>query len=280
MLNPLQIAEVTPPSRDRTVEAPTEDGFPVNRGGPKEKQKEPGMKAKRGTHTQAGQKKVAVARRREVTLRTDRQIVAARLARAIGRGHDAIYHGTRAPEKVLRSGKLIPSIGGVSFSRSPEEAAHFAYLMGSEADRWSPALLVLDRSSLKQVYRLEPYRDDEECDDDEREERVTGRTISFRRHLLGVVRESDVNNILGPRKLKFISPPDLLLKSRAFYEESRKLGERLVREGRARVRDIIIEERKRLNSENARSRVVSAVTSALPPARRSEAQRRCARRRR
>src|SRR6266403_1348700 len=75
-------------TRDRTAEALTEDAFPVNRGGPKEKQKEPGIKAKRGTHIQAKQKKVAVARRRESDALTDREIVAARLARAIGRGYD------------------------------------------------------------------------------------------------------------------------------------------------------------------------------------------------
>jgi hypothetical protein len=225
-------------------------------------------------------KTLATKARREITLRTDRQIVAARLARAIGRGHDAIYHGTRAPEKVLRSGKLIPSIDGVSFSRSPEEAAHCAYLIGREIDQWSPALLVLDRSSLKQVYRLEPYRDDQEYDYDEREETIWGRTISFRRHLLGVVRESDVNNILGPRKLQFISPPGFVLKSRAFYQESRELGERFVRDGRARVRDIIIEERKRLNWKNARSPVATAVPPVPPPNGLPEAQRQCARRRR
>jgi hypothetical protein len=225
-------------------------------------------------------KTLATKARREVTLRTDREIVAARLARAIGRGHDAIYHGTRAPEKVLRSGKLIPTVDGVSFSRSPEEAAYFAHLMGREADRWSPALLVLDRSSLKQVYRLEPRRYDQGHEFDEREETIWGRTINFRRHLLGVVRESDVSNILGPPKLKFISPPFYSLKYRAFYEESRKLGERLVREGRARVRDIIVKERKRLNSENARSPVATTVTSIPPPNRRPEAQRQCARRRR
>ena len=205
------ISETSDPLLGQPAEALTEADFPVR-----------------------AKKTLATKARREVTLRTDREIVAAKLARSIGRGHDAIYHGTRAPEKVLRSGKLIPSFNGVSFSRSPEEAAHFAYLIGGEVDQWSPALLVLDRSSLKQVYRLEPYRDDEEYDYDEREETVWGRTISFRRHLLGVVRETDVNNILGPRKLKFISPPGIFLKSRAFYQESRELGERFVRDGRCK----------------------------------------------
>jgi hypothetical protein len=264
-------------TRGRTAEALTEDGFPVNRGGPKEKQKKPGLKAKRGSHTQAKQKKVAVARRRESDALTDREIVAARLARAIGRGYDAIYHGTRAPEKVLRSGKLIPSIDGVSFSRSPEVAAYFAHLMGREIDQWSPAVLVLDRSSLIQIYRLEPCRWDETLEADEREEIVRGRTMNFRRHLLGVVREADVSRILGPPKLKFFPRTWSSSKIKAFRHESLKLGERFAREGRARVRDTIVRERKQLS--NARSPVAPAAASA-PRAnrRRPKAQRQCARR--
>jgi hypothetical protein len=218
------------------------------------------MTAKRGTHTQAKQKKVAVARRRESDALTDREIVAARLARAIGRGYDAIYHGARDPEKVLRSGKLIPFIGGVSFSRSPEVAAYFAHLMGREVDQWSPALLVLDRSSLIQTYRLKPCRWDETLEADEREEIVRGRTINFRRHLLGVVREANVSKILGPPKLKFYPGTWPSSKVAAFYRESLKLGEQFVREGRARVRDIIVRERKQLSS--ARSPVAPAAVSA------------------
>jgi hypothetical protein len=63
------------------------------------------------------------------TRRSDREHVFARLARDIGRGHAAIYHGTRFPMEVLRSGKLKPDgNGAVSFSRSPEVAAYFALL--------------------------------------------------------------------------------------------------------------------------------------------------------
>jgi hypothetical protein len=217
-----------------------------------------GAFAEAGLHAKA--KTLATkARRRESDVLTDREIVAAKLARAIGHGHDAIYHGTRAPEKVLRSGKLIPSIDGISFSRSPEVAAYFAHLMGGEVDRWSPAVLVLNRSSLIQAYRLEPCRWDETLKADEREEIVRGRTINFRRHLLGVVREADVSRILGPPKLKFYPRSWPSSKIKAFHRESLKLGERLVREGRARVRDIIVRERKQLS--NARSSVAPAVVS-------------------
>lgn len=84
--------------------------------------------------TEAKPKQWEGKHRPDSDLRADRVVVAARLARKIGRGRDVIYHGTRAPEKVLRSGKLIPNGGGVSFSRSPKVAAHFAYLVASERD--------------------------------------------------------------------------------------------------------------------------------------------------
>jgi hypothetical protein len=209
------------------------------------------MKAKSTTHIQAKTKKAAGTLLRENDALSDREIVAARLARAIGRGRDAIYHGTRAPAEVLRSGKLMPRGGGVSFSRSPEVAAYHAHMMGNKADRWSPALLVLDRSSLIQVYRFEPWRYDEECEDNEREEIVWGRAINFRRHLLGVVREADVSKILGPPKLKFFPGTWSCSKCMAFRREAQKFGERFVREGRARARDIIVRERKQRSMESA-----------------------------
>src|SRR5438067_13837259 len=91
---------------------------------------------------------------------TDRERMMGRLARQIGRGHDPIYHGTRAPLEDLRSGKLKPDgRGKVSFSHSPEEAAHFALLLGDGFVRWSPALLVVCRSSLMESYRLDPGRE-------------------------------------------------------------------------------------------------------------------------
>jgi len=69
---------------------------------------------------------------------TDREHILARLAREIGRGRDAIYHGTRRPREVLRSGKLKPDgTSAVSLSRSPEVAAHFALLPDDGTIRWS-----------------------------------------------------------------------------------------------------------------------------------------------
>src|ERR1700751_1335077 len=106
----------------------------------------------------ANLKKVTLVKRksrkhlREAYLETTREVVMARLARKIGRGRDAIYHGTRFPTEVLRSGKLKPDPSGkISFSRSAEVAAYFAHLPDDGFIRWTPAVLVLDRSSLTQA---------------------------------------------------------------------------------------------------------------------------------
>jgi hypothetical protein len=165
----------------------------------------------------------------------DRELVMGKLAREIGRGHDAIYHGTRYPEKVLRSGELRPDITRkISLSRSPEVAAHFALLLDDDwVDEWAPAVLVLNRSTLVQMYRLEPWHYGEA---DEQEEVIRRRTVRFRKHLLGVIREADLINAI----------------------EELKAGDQLVRDGRARVRDLIISERKERSLENARMPARSA----------------------
>jgi hypothetical protein len=140
-------------------------------------------------------------RLKEKPLTTDREIIMARLARKIGRGHDAIFHGTRHLPAVMREGKLLPSKWGqkaVFFTRSPELASYWANMMGSERDHYSGGILVFDRGTLTRTYRLEPSRYTNDWSD-EREESIWGRPINFRRHLLGVVREIDVDAILGPR---------------------------------------------------------------------------------
>jgi len=135
----------------------------------------------------------------------------ARLARKHAWGKDAIFHGTRYANETLRSGKLISPDSGccaICLTRSPETAAYFALMVGKEVDQWSGAVLVLNRGSLRQRYRLEPFRyEDDDDGKDEREERIYGRVISFRRHLIGVVREADVARVLGPPKHKY-TPPD------------------------------------------------------------------------
>jgi hypothetical protein len=181
---------------------------------------------------------------------TAREYILARLARAIGRGHDAIYHGTRHPQEVLRGGKLKPDLitNKISLSRSPEVAAHFALLPDDGTVRWSPAVLVLNRSSLVQTYRLEPWHDGW---DEEQEEVIWCRTVNFRRHLLGVVTGADVTKVLGTSKqsepLGWRHP-----QSWTYHLEELKAGSKLVRGGRARVRNLIDRERKQRSAENAR----------------------------
>jgi hypothetical protein len=186
---------------------------------------------------------------RELDELTDRERVMARLARNIGRGRDVIYHGTRALPDVMRAGKLIPpdfAECAVFFSRSPEVAAYFAYLMGKKEDRHSPGILILDRSSMRQRYRLEPSRYDPSDGRNEREEAVWERSVSFRRHLLGVVSEANVSAVLGPPKQPYL-PQGFLrwpaARQRKFNDRQLASGRKYVAEGRAAVRDLIVRER-------------------------------------
>jgi hypothetical protein len=179
---------------------------------------------------------------------TDRERVMARLAKDIGRGRDVVYHGTRALPAVMRAGKLIPpdlAECAVFFSRSPEVAAYFACLMGEKEERFTPGILILDRRSLRQGYRLEPGRYDPSYGRNEREEAVWGRTVSLRRHLLGVVSEANVSEVLGPAKWPYLPQgfmgwPEA---RRRRFNERQASGQELMAEGRAAVRDLIVRER-------------------------------------
>ena len=130
----------------------------------------------------------------------------ARLARKIGWGNDTIYHGSRHLPLVLRSGKLLPpglGDGAVFFTRSPEVASYWANMLGREQDQFCGGILILNRASLIQSYRLQPSRYTAEWKD-EREEHIWGRSINIRRHLLGVVREAEVDAVLGPPEYRFL----------------------------------------------------------------------------
>jgi hypothetical protein len=192
---------------------------------------------------------VAMVQLKEPSLSSDREIVMARLARKIGRGHDAIYHGTRHLPLVLRIGKLLPAgtlDPAVFFTRSPEVAAYWANMLGREMDQFCGGILILNRTSLVHCYRLEPASEAEVWNYDEREESVFGRSINIRRHLLGVVRQADVDAILGPPRYRFF--PDGYLgwsnrKQQAFWKEEARRAMEVVREGRAKVRETIVQER-------------------------------------
>jgi hypothetical protein len=181
---------------------------------------------------------------------TERERVMAQLAKKAGRGRDVIYHGTRTLPQVLRTGKLLPpptGEPGVFFTRSAEVAAYFGCLPGDESQRRSPGILVLDRSSLKQCYGIVPTRYDVFSPRDEREEAIWCRTVNFRRHLLCVVTEADVNAVLGPNRHRYL-PRNFVrwpaARRRKFTERQMAAGQRFVRKGRARVRELIVRERK------------------------------------
>jgi hypothetical protein len=183
---------------------------------------------------------------REVPIR-DRETVMARLARKIARGHDAIYHGTRHLPAVLRTGKLLPSrsaAAAVFLTRSPEVASYWANMMGSEIDHFCGGVLVLNRASLAQIYRLRCTRWKEDWFN-EQEESVWGRAINLHRHLLGVVQEADVNAIIGAPKYRFL--PTGREQQKAFWDDF-KASIPKVREGRAKVREIIVKDREKLHA--------------------------------
>jgi hypothetical protein len=202
------------------------------------------------TSKNAKRKRASATRLREIDTLTDRGRVMAKLARKIGRGRDAIFHGTRRLPDVLRCGKLVPPLNaetGIFLSRSPETAAYFASFLQTEANRYSPGVLVLNRRSLTQSYRLEPHRYDQESDQDEREEVIWNRIVNVRRHLLGAVSDADVTKLLGPPKHRYL--PERFLswsqaRRSAFNRSALQAGDRLIRKGRAKVREIIIREQK------------------------------------
>ena len=78
-------------------------------------------------------------------------------ARAIARGQDVLFHGTRYRERILASGFLKFSDPGphyVAFTRSPEFAAYYTTLPRDD-DEGAGAILVFDRPLLKTRYKLE-----------------------------------------------------------------------------------------------------------------------------
>jgi hypothetical protein len=104
--------------------------------------------------------------------------------RAIARGRDVLYHGTRYRELILASGLLaLSNSGGVYFTRDVETAVHWATLPRDEED--AGAILVFDRPSLRTRYRVECALEDEGSE--EFEEVVWGRHIEIAPHLIGLV---------------------------------------------------------------------------------------------
>jgi hypothetical protein len=120
-------------------------------------------------------------------------------ARALARGQDVLFHGTRYRESVLASGilRFPPGAQTLSFTRSPDVAAHWAALPRDD-DEGAGAVLVFDRASLRARYKLECVDDSWEADPsefnefwrakhDEFEEQVWGRNVEIAPHLIGLI---------------------------------------------------------------------------------------------
>jgi hypothetical protein len=120
-------------------------------------------------------------------------------SRALARGRDVLFHGTRYRESILASGilKLTPGEQTVSFTRSLRVAAHWAALPRDDEEQ-AGTILVFDRRSLRARYKLECVNNGWQAEPskfnefwraahDECEEQVWGRNIEIAPHLIGLI---------------------------------------------------------------------------------------------
>jgi hypothetical protein len=115
------------------------------------------------------------------------------VARHKAMDRDALYHGTRYAELILKTGVLLYSDPGqpkVSFTRSPEVAAYFA-LLERDDDEGRGSVFIFDRQSLERRYKVEA---NPEVDwhtktlfHDEAEEEIWANVIDIGNHLIGLV---------------------------------------------------------------------------------------------
>jgi hypothetical protein len=117
------------------------------------------------------------------------------LARKMAMNRDVLYHGTRYAQSILSMGILFPS-DAVSFTRSPEEAAYWA-LLDRDDDEGRGAILIFDRQSLHQRYKIEPYHDtiwdDAKRCRDEAEEAICNDVVNVGKYLIGFVSEQNTH---------------------------------------------------------------------------------------
>jgi hypothetical protein len=119
--------------------------------------------------------------------------------KALARGQNVLFHGTRYRESILASGVLrcSPGVETLSFTRSPHVAAHWGALPRDDEEQ-AGAIFVFDRTSLRARYKLEcvdngweaePSRFNEfwRADHDECEEQVWGRNVEIAPHLIGLI---------------------------------------------------------------------------------------------
>jgi hypothetical protein len=115
------------------------------------------------------------------------------LSRQLAGRRPVLFHGTRSPASIVRSGMLLFATSGdpvISFSRSPEVAAYWADVPRDD-DEGRGAVFVFDRRSLAARYRIKPFHDriwdKPPYRNDEMEERVWLTNIAIAPHLIGFV---------------------------------------------------------------------------------------------
>ena len=146
-------------------------------------------------------------------------------ARQTAMNRDVLYHGTRYPKLILRTGVLFRAEGGgktVCFSRSPEVAAYWA-LLERDDDEARGAILVFDRRSLERRYEIKsvpgPYWHSDKLFHDEAEEEIW----------------DDVVEIVGRHLIGFVSSPKGRTASRLPAHLRRRLGKTRYREFRKQI---------------------------------------------
>src|SRR5690348_4967141 len=74
-------------------------------------------------------------------------------------GRDVLFHGTRYPQRIIAEDRLkrSPFCKFISFTRSPDVAAHFALLRPRDNEEERGAVLIFDRMAIKSRVRLEPW---------------------------------------------------------------------------------------------------------------------------
>ena len=117
----------------------------------------------------------------------------ANMARNKASDRDALFHGSRYGQLILRTGVLLRAEYGekkVCLTRSAEVAAYWA-LLERDNDEGRGAILIFDRRSLERRYGIEAnpevYWHTEAIFHDECEEVIWGDVIDIRNHLIGYV---------------------------------------------------------------------------------------------
>jgi hypothetical protein len=139
-------------------------------------------------------------------------------ARSFARGQNVLFHGTRYRQSILASGilRFTPATHTLSFTRSPDVAAHWAGLPRDD-DEGAGAVLVFDRASVRARYKLECVDDSWEAEPsqfnefwrathDEFEEQVWGRNIEVAPEDNPELRQIGEDQVSGSGRQVFVIP--------------------------------------------------------------------------